>query len=726
MSTIDSSVTKLLVATKRLLESLTAWSRRRATEKDVSDIYVTLGNELNIACRAFSHINMSVQDLGNVPGELRTILERTLSQEACQATLDRYLPEIRHIILNLLQGLRRKQSQIQRPIPTIPPSSSTESHDEVEQDGKRQFSDGSESQSPTTRPHTAPSLSPRNPSSPQSAPLPKSSFVSRNDPLVALQQGEALERRASRRYSAYQTSRMTSLPSSPTYVARERLHGDGVRAATHSNTKIGSPLRNGEFNPFGNEGRILDDQIEVAHTPELSNGSIHEDCSKSFTLFLQLGRLIKKVPYEGSVTIPSLRLLFIDVFSYSPGSEDFPEIFLQDPTSGVHYQLDDMADVKSHSVLSLNIEPIDQVKRQIDSGLATILDNVQLLSTTCKEQGDTIQSLLEMQQTLCKKITESESTRSAPVERMAAPVERVVPPLQSQFGLADEVSSLKGTLAGLRRLQKDSRAEMEESVAKMQAHFSEIQMKGPIGSRREKVEKEKNKLEAESKELIANVESLQDTVEALRKDVAQRGIRPRNQSLESARKRIATARHELQTMAAYMSTIKPEWKVTWEKELNNVCEEQAFFNLQEEFAKDLLHDLENANATFMLVEQCSEQQLRGVKSAGLRGVAPLEQESGKDAVLSEVRALQPDHNSRLEAIRRVEKARAEGLEERSKDAFEEELGNFVQEGRLKNSGGVEEAERQRSMKDELIRKDSLGLPKEDGNEHTDGQAFTEA
>lgn len=53
MYTIESTVTRLLVATKQLLESITQWSHGEATEQDVSDVYVTLGNEFNVACRAF-------------------------------------------------------------------------------------------------------------------------------------------------------------------------------------------------------------------------------------------------------------------------------------------------------------------------------------------------------------------------------------------------------------------------------------------------------------------------------------------------------------------------------------------------------------------------------------------------------------------------------------------------------------------------------------------------
>ena len=95
-----------------LLETLTQWSRKNATETQVSDVYVRLGYEFNIACRAFASINVDVSDLGNVPDQLRQILEETLSQEASQKSLDIYLPKIRDIIINLLHGLKRKQAKL--------------------------------------------------------------------------------------------------------------------------------------------------------------------------------------------------------------------------------------------------------------------------------------------------------------------------------------------------------------------------------------------------------------------------------------------------------------------------------------------------------------------------------------------------------------------------------------------------------------------------------------
>ncbi|UKZ71693.1 uncharacterized protein TrAtP1_012642 [Trichoderma atroviride] len=114
LSQIEKSVTHLLVATKQLLETLTQWSRGQATDAQVSDVYVRLGYEFNMACRAFTAINVDTSDLGNVPDLLRSILEACLSQEASAESLEKYLPRIRDIIINLLHGLKRKQQRLRQ------------------------------------------------------------------------------------------------------------------------------------------------------------------------------------------------------------------------------------------------------------------------------------------------------------------------------------------------------------------------------------------------------------------------------------------------------------------------------------------------------------------------------------------------------------------------------------------------------------------------------------
>lgn len=60
MSEIESGITKILIATKQLLECLTQWSRKEATEQDVSDVYVSLGNEFNRATISFQNAGIDM------------------------------------------------------------------------------------------------------------------------------------------------------------------------------------------------------------------------------------------------------------------------------------------------------------------------------------------------------------------------------------------------------------------------------------------------------------------------------------------------------------------------------------------------------------------------------------------------------------------------------------------------------------------------------------------
>ena len=135
--------------------------------------------------------------------------------------------------------------------------------------------------------------------------------------------------------------------------------------------------------------------------------------------------------------------------------------------------------------------------------------------------------------------------------------------------------------------------------------------------------------------------------------------------------------------------------------------------MHEEIATDLKDDLEKAAETFALVEQATKEQMKDAPGSGARllgrslnHVVPAADPSlAKEGVLGEVRALQPNHENRLEAIERAEKLRQRELESRRGGEFQKELGSFVEEGKLKKAGGFEEVERARKAKDERIRKE---------------------
>lgn len=73
------------------------------------------------------------------------------------------------------------------------------------------------------------------------------------------------------------------------------------------------------------------------------------------TLFLQIAKDVQKVTYQGEISIPALNMLFLEKFSYSIGQNDFPKIYIRDPSIGVSYELVDLSEVRDKSVLSFNI-----------------------------------------------------------------------------------------------------------------------------------------------------------------------------------------------------------------------------------------------------------------------------------------------------------------------------------------------------------------------------------
>lgn len=230
----------------------------------------------------------------------------------------------------------------------------------------------------------------------------------------------------------------------------------------------------------------------------------------------------------------------------------------------------------------------------------------------------------------------------------------------------------------------------------------------------------KKNLQDESEKIVNRVDDLQDLVEDLRKDVVMRGVRPLPRQLEVTAKDLSKATAELKKLQDFLAKEKPLWTKIWEQELQTVCEERDLLTMQEELAADLQDDLEKATQTFELVEQATKQQNlqnekeqgKGIRTASgqkaLNAVAmdkAVDPRQARDGVLGEVKALQPNHESRLEAIERAEKARQRDLETRRDDEFKRELGDFVAEGKLKKSGGVEEVERIRLMREERARKE---------------------
>jgi Actin interacting protein 3 len=921
MSQIEKSVTHLLVATKQLLETLTQWSRGQAQEEEVSDVYVRLGYEFNLACRAFNSIGVETSDLGPVPDLLRSILEDTLSQPASPQSLDNFLPRIRDIIINLLHGLKRKQAKLRsRPgkenaskgqgparqasgaslgsnetgltqmLEDVPSqhqknrqfesrTGGSDLHDEANGVPSRATSNGGPTASPNRHslqrdvhrsiaqsnsgsslssnaaqnlpvlpPYSEPEQTgPRqlhelNPS--PSLPRPPAPPPKQLDAFAALQRGGDLERRASRRFSNYQISK--HLGASPHGIPlippaqnspvpnrgrddRESMTAVQSRRSTHHSRQRfnnrfvdSSPSRGGTVKPpepiseespdspeslrqtprlvaptepTGNDSPTVktpDDMyprmdnlspdekpvitatlsgplasppapqispvlaeeakpvtpdrqrmpvLEAADSPRSSEAKVEAAAppasqqfipeespppGKELTLFLQYKSKIKKfmLPdgYE-ELTIARLQLAFIEKFAWNTHNNgvDLPEIYIQDPVSGVRHELEDLSDVKDRSVLVLNVEVLDEVKRHFDDGIGGLRKMLESVSVSLDGQGSMMERFSNRQLE-----TSKEMARISAVPRQAIPNASRMQSSRStpaaSAASVSEVQSLRRDIAVLRQTYDNMSAEFTASMTAIKQKGANVKsvaadavvptFEGNAG--RAHVNNGKKALLQDSEALVNRVDDLSDLVEDLRKDVVTRGVRPRPRQLEDVSKNISTTVKELAKMKEFLKREKPIWTKIWEKELDLVCQERDELTQQEDLMADLHGDLEDLSGVFRLVEEATKQQnLQNGAPSGLRSTSrslpidpDIDPQRAKDGVLGEVRALQPNHENRLEAIERAEKARQRELESRKGGEFQREVEKFVEEGKLKKTGGAEEAERLRKAKDEKARKEN--------------------
>lgn len=632
--------------------------------------------------------------------------------------------------------------------------------------------------------------------------------LTRKDPLAALQRGEALERRASRRFSAYQFAKLTNgsitrteIPDVPPLPGNGAGSGMGIAGSrgpppghpspygahyippnssvlamptgnylptksprsTHaaeytSSTMIVSDGKNMPHGPDGSGapgsslaaaraaisgatavGTNSNGPLQQYPTPTSNDAYVSATRSKSapssgkdrplsliqqqqqyaqdnqkqttqqptsdqqqkfqapsdpnkLVLFLQIGRSVKKCLVDRSdLTIPALRLLFVDRFAYPMSSEAIPDIYIQDPTSGIRYELDEDGlanDVHQGSLISLNVEAVDEVKKHIDTGFATLTKHITDLNSKVTAHSASIQKINELQESIAQKSYRTSGSDHGHLKKTSfggkprhvsiSTTPSRTNSVNSAAGLSSsnsenlrKMESLRRELTSVKKVSADAISGMRDSIAELLTKAQTLQsidsLPPPGDSSRSFMERSFKKLTGDADKLLTDVDDLQDIIEDLRKDVAQRGVRPEGRRLENVSNDVQTALKNLDSISDYIKSEKAGWKKIWERELDKICEEQQILKFHEEIIVDLKDDLIKAEETFDLVKQCSTE---AIKNSSFRQVylpPPIEGQSvvtAKDAVLNEVVALQPNHEQRLEAIERAEKKRKKELQSR--------------------------------------------------------------
>ncbi|WVQ94003.1 hypothetical protein IAU59_001081 [Kwoniella sp. CBS 9459] len=1010
-SALDSSITRLLVTTKQLLQGLEQWSQRIISENDVSDIYVRLGNGFEICIQAFQRAGLPTQELDTIPADLRACLEQCLSYEQCHETLEVYLPEIRQIIYNLLHGLKQKQAAYKRLIQdrqrdTPPPGSLTHAHTAMptpasapapapppqgapppppqqhQQTQTRKPSRGEvvppdvenrssarsgasvpasasgsissaspasiNSQLPPTKQPSSSALAergartglparpappdafrpprmrapeqsqPRRSASPSPVPVlaplplaepirhqlvdnpvpspslsvntnvssgskppprpdrfsrdsygsqrPVSRFSADSDitngspirsppsrsprksiseqlpeadeteedvklvlppslpilnlpsalelsdgpappapppqlpppsapppvpppqfvdappdvppetraTLAALQRSDALERRASKRFSSYTFNKMLpsspgkksgiSSPQRPTRRADRPPPMPALPESLLNATKTGSILvdsdalsptttthlqANGEGSRFDarpssptvhvTSDDSSDRSVRVVKTPDPDDISSHATprprgsipSPTSLSVFLQIGRQVKKATIDLPASMSNLRLLFMERFEYDPGMEDFPDVYIRDNRTGVQFELEEMEDMKDGCVLSLNIEPLDQVKQHFDTTFATLMQEIKemktamdasrRLSMTPSPSLLTVSPSLQMSRapTVVRRPSSdivapsSSQTTAIPLPRTGSPAPGSAPDSATSLGPEkqielkaqyEELQSLRRDLAIMRQIHVDFLSETKESFGKLRIQNSAMRdvVKTKMGGSRAILDNSKAKLEGQCQDTIQAVEEISDTIDAAREDAYKRFVTPSKTQMATIRSDLEKARALVDQFASDVQFADPTWRATWQTELHRVMEEQKLLSYQLKLCSDLKNDIKDATEMLGNVQTFVDQRAAGASRVGSKTFrAPKEEEESEGGIsnlLMEIRTKGADPDSRLKAIEAQQRMREK--EKASKvDEFEQEL--KMGGKKLKKTGGTEEADRMRQRRQEL-------------------------
>ncbi|KAF9420060.1 Bud site selection protein 6 [Podila epigama] len=438
-------------------------------------------------------------------------------------------------------------------------------------------------------------------------------------------------------------------------------------------------------------------------------------------------------------------MLFMEKFQYNPGQDDFPTIYVKDPQTNIHYELESMSDVRQNAFLSLNVDEMENIQRKMDQGFAALSKELSEIkkaheaaeqarqkaaaaaasvAPTLSERGASNPESSQMLRSMVQKVlaknkisaatataagsgsedaaTAATSTSSTAADHNQSLNRLSIADLKPKF---EEVQSLRRDLGVVRQLYTELQTETKTMLGSLAGYTTQIRkqaLEAPVSSRLF-IETGKVKLDKKSEALTNKIEDLQDVVEDMKLNVTQRRGRPSDVSMLFVDKQCEEIGQEIGELSDYIQTLRPSWKKTWEVELQTIVKEQMFLKEQEALLEDLKEDRASLMQTLGNLRKLLELQQKSGSHTGFAGVffqpAPVEDGfEGLKTVMEEVKMISPDSNRRLKAMEQMEKLRHIELSNRI-DEFEEELTNFVGSSKLRKTGGAQEVERQRQQRD---------------------------
>ena len=331
--------------------------------------------------------------------------------------------------------------------------------------------------------------------------------------------------------------------------------------------------------------------------------------------------------------------------------------------------------------------------------MSALLKEMSVLQQTISSQQSVLSRLTEQHTSLREDLTSHRHETIRKIEDISLKPSSPTSPKSLQPQLST-LKSLKRDLSVLKTEHNNFQAGINDSLNQLRNLPFSSTVQVITG---DDLATQKSDLESKTQALVTLSDDLSDQVDDLRIDITQKRIRPHPRAIAAVRKQESNVQSELNSVEALLKQLKPVWKRKWEDELQQVIDGQEFLRHQETLITDLRKDLADTETVITQIVQAAELFEASAPREWLSGALG---SGGRDAVLGEVKTLQPNSAERLEAIKRAEKQRARELELRKENEFQLELGEVVTEGKLKGQGeGALRIEREREEKERRMRRE---------------------
>lgn len=694
-----TATTQLLTATKALLGALNAWALQEQPVDEVSAKFVRFGDCFKVLRRSYNAVGLSTKDVADTPLKVRSILEQSLVLKPSQKSLDTFLPKIGEAVQEMMDMLQKKKDELV-----------------MLEEVKRKSQQGSIAGSVDSN---VPILTVGDNGQTLD---PDTSTAS----MTRLQHNSGLMRRASKRFSAYQTNSIINM--------RPESMGNSIA----SKSKLGPTLELGNSidEEHEIEGKKELIQKRLSSSPPTSAAVItketeipEEKAQKETVLptqvekdtfegkshiYLKYKNDVKKVVIELPTSLANIKVLFAQKFNYSPpGASSFPKIYIQDPssTNNVAYELEDLLDVIPNSVLSLHEPDLkSEIFRHVDSQIDSIKGDMIKMEDRIFKKLELIS--ISTPNSMHKSTNGSSSVVASSDETYEKMMKKNLEARKNDQKLIED---LKFDLNKLKQHHERSTQTLKTSLETAMNTIVEIESEVVANQGMDNnsyMKQCKQKVSNGCEDLVIKLDDLQDIIEVLKLDITKRGAKPSHNQIQHISKEMKFTSKGLKDLMEFMTTDKKNWTALWSKTLNSIVEDQQFFKAQEEILSLLEQDYQSASETFDLIVKCVDELDKG--AAVSRPMLPIPDPSitSEDAtrmLFAEVESVNPNHEERVEAIRKLERVREMEKKIMMRNDFQDELGDFVESEKLKRNGGIEEMERKRKEKDESNLKNMFGV-----------------